>query len=529
VAVVSLAFVVTASLQAQNQALFRASTRLVQVGVVVEDRNGRPVTGLDAKDFRIFDGDREQRLELFLSRSTSPTIEARAATPADGATPLARNEFTNRLDAPGSVTVVLFDRLNTPAHDQLFARQQLVSFLSQIKSEDRVGLYVLESNAISVLHDFTNDARSLVREMSRYRAATSHEAVDVALPELAEIGDAAFDDRLAQFVEGTKREMEAHFSGLRGEVTVAAFQAIANHLSGIDGRKNLVWVTSGFPLTAFSDALKDPNAEIQRLIRPLNDSNVAVYPVDARGLVGGMTFDSKGKAAFVTLSSVASNQDILRSAAEETGGRAFVNTNDISRAVRRAVDEAQQTYTLGYYPDHARWDGTYRPIKVQVNRRGVRVRHRKGYVAAVQAGDRVSAKSAVGAALASPLQASGVEFRARLDRVADTPADVKVTIMLAPGTVVFERSGEQWDGAVGVAIGQKFDGGTLQMSVDRRVDFRLSPDRYETARQKGFALDVQVTLSPLVQNLHIVVHDLLSGATGSIVVPADRLRSIQSQ
>jgi hypothetical protein len=57
----------------------------------------------------------------------------------------------------------------------------------------------------------------------------------------------------------------------------------------------------------------------------------------------------------------------------------------------------------------------------------------------------------------------------------------------------------------------------------------LSPDRYETARQKGFALDVQVTLSPLVQNLHIVVHDLLSGATGSIVVPADRLRSIQSQ
>jgi VWFA-related protein len=143
---------------------FRATTRLVQVSVVVHDKDGRPVTGLEGGDFTLYENGKEQPIELF-------SIESDRVTGTAPVSSAPTNDFSNRVEgrASGAVTVILFDRLNTRFEDQTQARYQVVKFLGQIQRDDHVALYVLESNVVRVLHDFTSDATSLLRALSRYR------------------------------------------------------------------------------------------------------------------------------------------------------------------------------------------------------------------------------------------------------------------------------------------------------------------------------------------------------------------------
>src|SRR5207247_6363200 len=136
---------------------FRATTRLVQVSVVVHDKDGRPVTGLERGDFKLYEDGKEQPIELFSIESDRAAGTAPVQRPS---TPT--NDFSNRGGANGAVTVILIDRLNTRVEDQTQARDQVVKFLGQIQRDDHVALYVLESTVVRVLHDFTSDAASLL-------------------------------------------------------------------------------------------------------------------------------------------------------------------------------------------------------------------------------------------------------------------------------------------------------------------------------------------------------------------------------
>jgi VWFA-related protein len=526
---VAAAFLLCVSNGVQDRPTFRVSTRLVPVTVVVQDKDGKPVTGLTVKDFQLYDGGVEQRIEAFAAHGDTGPAAAPAPAAANAPAPAGIHEFTNRLPTQGSATIILFDRLNTPAADQMYARSHLLKFLRQITKEDRVGIYVLDGGSIRVLHDFSNDARSLVRALSRYDAVTSAEvdAANAPAPEAPDTGDAALDARMAELLERAAANMREHFDGSRAVGTMNAFHSIASHLSAIEGRKSLIWVTSGFPLDALLVHGATRTLEIQRATRPLNDANITLYAVDARGLVGAMTVGPRGTPVFTTLSSVSLDLDILQIASAETGGRAFYNTNDINASVRRALDEAKVTYTLGYYPSHGRWDGTYRQIKVKIDRPGVTFRHRRGYFAgAAQAHADTLRATAVRAALQNPLEATGIALTARIERVAGTPADTKLFVRADPGSVTFERVGEEWKGTLDLVVAQRLANGTLQKDVDRTVELKLNQERYDEVRAKGFTIDTTLTLHPDVQRLHIVVHDAPTGSTGSIVVTTDRLNAL---
>src|SRR5262249_31475917 len=131
------------------------------------------------------------------------------------------------------------------------------------------------------------------------------------------------------------------------------------------------------------------SVEFERTVRAVNTSNLAIYPVDARGLVAqlstlpdasrsgapGLTGEPTIPAVNLRGSFDVSTQQTMQTLAERTGGRAFYDTNDLRGAIRRAVDDARATYVLGYYPAHDQWDGRFYEIKVQVKRPGAQVRH----------------------------------------------------------------------------------------------------------------------------------------------------------
>jgi hypothetical protein len=178
-------------------------------------------------------------------------------------------------------------------------------------------------------------------------------------------------------------------------------KALAHALSGYPGRKNLIWLSESFPFNIFPDvdaaslavggnwsAVRDYSRDVMRTADILTDAQVAVYPVDARGLVGGYSVPNIAGSSM--RGAVAGNPDLngvteshgtMNELAGRTGGRAFYNRNDLDTAVLTSIEDGSIYYTLAYYPENKDWNGKFRKINIKTNRAGTKLRHRLGFFA----------------------------------------------------------------------------------------------------------------------------------------------------
>jgi VWFA-related protein len=502
----------------QDRQTFRVSTRLIPIDVVVH-KDGQPVADLTAADFRISEDGKEQRIEFF------SVIDARTASPALPAPPaLPANEATNRPSGriPATATVVLFDRLNTRFEDQVKAREEIISFLSRMKPDDRVALYVLDSNEIRVLHDFTRDSAALVKTMSRYRAATSPElaAADAPAAPVAPIGNADIDADTARWLEETRSMVAAQRVVDAGKTTLEGLELIANHLAGISGRKNLVWVSSSFPLR-IDDGLEHRTltAELTRAVRAVTTAGIAIYPVDTRGLIAPFqgvkpteTLTGIGKSApNIPNPSGLSNMPVVDTMSElaiRTGGRVFYNTNAIGAAIGKAMDDSRVTYVIGYYPTNEKFDGRFRDLKVSVRRPGVEVRHRSGYIA-TPAGATKN-ETLVNIARRA-LEATGVGLTVNTDgnnvTIRVDPASITMTPVIAGN----------FDVALDLLIVQRRPNGAVETDFAKTLNLRLTTAQRDQLLKDGFSMTRTISRIPDA-TLHVVVRDQPSGAAGSVTI-----------
>ncbi len=511
---------------AQPRPTFQSTVRLVEVSVVVHDKNGQPVSGLTAGDFRLYEDGKEQPIQVF-------SVDTDRVAPA-APEPLPPNVVSNRLEgrAAGGVTVLLFDRLNTSFEDQSQARDQILKVLARIQPTDHVALYVLESDTVRVLHDFTTDSRRLVRVLTRYLGTTSTElaASEASAPEFAKTGDAAFDAETEAWLRKTTEIVAAAYTTRRAESTIDALEAIANHLAALRGRKNLIWVSSGFPLVINDDF--GPRAltrEINRATRAINNANIAVYPVDTRGLIGAFASAPGARTpVFSTLGTTRPNIDTMQTIAEATGGRAFFNTNAIGDAVRRAIDDSRVSYVLGYYPSHANWDGRFREIKVRANRSGLEVRHRKGYLALPPNPRQGSSgrAEALGDAMRSPLEATGIGLTARIDRVEGQPSgEATLVVRVDARSVTWEKRAAMWEGAIDILITQSLPDGQSFKSMDTTVNLSATEEKHAQMLEEGFTITSKVVPRDQAYRLHVVVRDVPTRTTGSLIIPVETIRA----
>jgi VWFA-related protein len=144
-----------------NASVIRTTTRLVQVSVVVTDKKGQPVTGLKKEDFTIVDGKEAQQIAVFSGPEE--------AAPAQPVRTLPPNIFTNRRDKlgekPGSNTIIFLDALNTGIRDQMYARDQVLKFLRNMRPEDHFAIYALTApTQVQIVHEFTRDDTVLIRQ-----------------------------------------------------------------------------------------------------------------------------------------------------------------------------------------------------------------------------------------------------------------------------------------------------------------------------------------------------------------------------
>jgi VWFA-related protein len=531
---------------AQKAPALRVLTRLVQISVIADDGNGKPVTGLTKDDFKIFDQGQEQKINFFAEQSIqSLPANSAAAAPAPD---IYSNRFEQKAGAPTSATVILMDTRNTRSQDMAYARKQVDKFLSQIQPEDRVALYSLRASRLTILHDFTDDASSLktalngVTNMEDFRIGASEpEPSDTGDSNLNASADAA-NARIAQF-----------YMDDRVEQTALAIKTIADHLKGLPGRKNLIWVSGSFPiqiLTAEGPTPQAPNApgsgggsgaavpgpitgvasyadQIEDAARSLNTANVAVYPVDARGLIGNPIGVNKAGPRAKTASSFPArdNFDTMNTFAERTGGRAFYNTNDIQGAVRKAIDDSSATYTLGYYPANTNWDGKFREIKVRTDKSGVHLRYRLGYYAIPDAPTTPAQKAQLMSdAEWSPLESTDLGLVVKADPI-DNPGarELQVEVRIAANQLHFEPNDNHWRDSLEIAWVEIAASGKQVGTLNKTVSMDIPQDSFDLFISQGTSFTQKFKINPEAVELRLVVRDTGSEAIGSVNIPLGRV------
>jgi len=499
----------------------RATTRLVEVNLIAEDKRGNPVAGLTPGDFAIFDGGRLERISAF-------SVQTSGATTPEA---LPRNTFTNRIDriAGGSVTAVLFDALNTRITDQAYARKQILDFLAQVQPQDQVALYAL-GRGVNVLQDFTNSLESLRTALSNYHpdARSGVEALGPAVdPGAVQLGT---------WLDEFGLDLVDYYAKDRALRTIRCLVAIASHLERVPGRKNLIWVSGGFPLwigrnsaVETSRARSDQQTfwpEIERAARALNRSNLAVYPVDARGLLAPDDYSpDRGSAA----ASAEFNRDSLSHTmevlAERTGGKAFFNNNDLGRAFRQAEKDSRLTYVLAYSPSHNNWNGEFREIKVRVSRPGVRQSYRTGYFALPdEAADPTSREAVLAAAKWDPIDASRMGLTVRAIPVDKTRLDLELYV--DPADIRWKQTGSEWRGELDVWLVQIGAKDREVRTVTRVAALNLSGAAYQQAmNDRRVQLLDRVELAPGALLVRVLARDPASGALGSVSFPLSRVEA----
>ena len=506
----------------------RVATRLVQVNVVVH-KDGQPVSDLTRADFRVLENGKEQPIELFeMNRVPAHSIVTE---------PAAVPTFTNRvLDRSTTVSAILIDNLNTGLVDQLAVRNQAIAFLRELRDNDRVAVYLIDnSDSLRILHDFTSDTRALVNAVARVPTRTSNElaaAEDAAaMAGAASIADSMLTPDLVAWLQG--RELERSNELVRDRIVHfnIALETIANRLATVRGRKNLIWISAGFPIavttsSGFPSSLKH---ELNSGLRDLNDSNVAVYPVDARRLIGAFASPASAKQqTFTTLSTVrGAGVDAMEVMAEETGGRAYFNTNDLRGAMRRAIDDSRVSYMLGYYPTNTKWDGGFRQIKVEVKRRGVNIRHRKGYMATPTAvSSPPSRQAALHKAALDPLEATEIGVSAQLARpqAGAAASSVDMTINVDVSSIQLTPSGDRWTGEVDVIVAETLRGSAPTLSFSTTLTIDVTADQRARILAQGISLTRTIPFKPNVHQLRIVALDVPTGAIGAVHISGDTLR-----
>lgn len=505
--------------------VLRVTSRLVQVSVLVQDKDGNPISGLTKDDFLLFDGKKPQPIQFFSAETTSTRPPARQILPPDA--------FTNRIEnqgaVPSNLTVILLDSFNTGFLDQAYARDQVVKLLRTVQPQDRVALYALGAD-LRVLHEFSSDPASLAEALRKYKGERTRDV---------EPADTSGNSGLNWQLEKAKEDsaiFETQALALdHSHWTAEALRLIADHVGSVPGRKNLVWVSGSFPfnlernnLQRTSDGQKIPFATDDELvIRALANANMAIYPVDARGLID---YGPIGEHRRVTVSPDPSTFGIMQILAQRTGGRAYFNTNAIMGSIRQVIDDSRVTYQLGFYPADVKWDGSFHNIHVKVARPGARVQTREGYFALAEPNVTPDQRKEIMSQTAtSPIQATGIRADVQVSRQGFLEdRTLLLSVSLDPRQLDFEFSGDHWNASADAAFVGLDGKNRVIESVVRHIPYGFTPEAYEIAMEKGLSISMQLPVLENATELRVIILDNGNGKIGSVRIPLGSYFSAKS-
>ena len=561
-----------------------SSTSLVLVDVVVTNK-GTPQQGLTESQFHVFEDGKPQVIASFDEHKMADAKGT--STP----TPRSPDTYTNRPDYPESstATVLLLDALNTPLASQMQAKAQMLDYLKRLPPGMPIAIFTLASR-LRLVQGFTPDPGVLSAAFHDLRAnpqpspvldTTTSQTLSSATSDLSTFGASQQVTSAMQQFEADNTAMQID---LRVKLTLQAMQQLARYCSGIRSRKNLIWFSGSFPLQldadisldAPLDASRNYSEEVRETSHLLSAARVAVYPVDARGLLtlpmvdanysassspsaagsGGVPTSARhGTLASGTPGFAADNLRFMKQThaehasmvqvAMDTGGWAFLDTNGLQKSIERVMQHGSNYYTITYRTSVRQMDDKWHKIEVRVDGGKYQLAYRTGYYAD-DPSKRFAFRStepSLSAAVAHEAPASTEIFftvhvarppvesapPAGIGGDSDNPSRRERALIRKPYALDFNLDARDLDlttlpdGSkaarvefIAAAYGRD---GKLLNRVDQGFAFHMTPDQYPHALQSGIPRRIQLDLPPGQFFLRVAIHDLNSNRIGSVEFP----------
>jgi VWFA-related protein len=566
-----LFFVVNAASQNPPQArsdeqAIRISTQLVQLDVVVTDKNGGAVRGLTKNDFELYEGGKKQLITFF--EFVDAVKGQRSGHDASGAAPGAAPVEQPSGQGPAAADIrrifaFVVDDLTIRYEDLTYLRQMLTNFVdSRMQPNDLVAI-VRTVGGKGLLQQFTTD-KALLRRAIASLTPVSHPFSAFHNPDGGRMSGTPSpasdtgsipggDSTLTGAVDTSGDSVDINSAGedttrtLRAYMSLGTASFLIDSMKQLPGRKSMILISGGLPILSANPG--NSAGAVSMFLNSLSDratrAGVAINTMDIRGLqasVGVASFtETPGKSSMGTDSAGAQFGRVpdetqfgyrnpfdtmeahqgLRVLANETGGIAVLNKNNFDEGLGKIVGASDAYYLLAYTPADSNFKGDFRKVEIKVKNKDLKVLSRRGYFAREErpAVEPVTKQDQVLAAIKSPVARRDIDLEAmvlykaaQLDKGA-----IDISIVVDPGKLQFEEVGGKQQASYDV-VGFVFDElGKLRGGFNETINTSLTPDEFKVViKAGGLPYTTTTTLPAGTYQIRLAVRDNKTEKVGTV-------------
>ena len=506
-------------LPSQTDYTFHAETELVLVNVTVRDKSGKVVRDMKSEDFQIKEDGKSQQIVSFDVENTDavPTLDVAQAKPFESSSAPAseKPQLAAAVEFKDRRLIVLFFDLSGMEPDEIdHSVTAAANYVDkQMAPADLVSIVSLGSS-LQVNQDFTAD----------------HALLKKALQALNPGAGQGFEEGSTGTTEGTPdtggsfTADDTEYNIFNTDRRLEALRSVAERLSHVQQKKSLIYFSSGMDRTGIEN-----ESELKAATNAAVRANLAFYTMDIRGLqalvAGGEaqnaslrgTSPYSGQSTLNALNSNFTTQETLVTLAADTGGRAFLDSNDFSKVFKGVQDDTSTYYVIGYHSTNPARDGRYRHITVALNRPGVKIEYRRGYYAPAdyQHSTKEDRERQLEEELNSDLPATDLPLylAAGYFRIGDNKFFVPISLAVPGSQIPFTSTSNQ-DKATLDVIGMALDSTKRQVG-DMRDTVKLAVNTSAEVRRKNVQYNNGFILVAGKYHLKFVVRENQSGRMGS--------------
>lgn len=484
------------TLPGQSTYSFHTDTRVVLTDVTVTDADGNPVHGLGQSAFHIFDNKKLQVIASFEEHSSADAATIQPAS-TDG---IYSNDYL--LHQPAALNILLIDIANMDMAEQMYLNYELTKFLSERPDGEPLAIYLRAGSGCFLVQSFTSNRKLLLQ------------AVNKAIPRFPPLEREYLSD-------------------------IDTLDQMVISLRSLPGRKNVLWFSGGSTAFLIPDAIPLQNDEVWRdLYDDLDQGRIAIYPIDARGLISEPDTITMDRAQ---------QHRAMNDVAQATGGHAFYDDNAFKAITEHLLGSDGSFYTLTYSPRHLHFDNKWHKVHVEVDGAAYQLSYRSGYFAdgsirgktqppartrmrLLQSGEKLEESElrdrpiVFGAALlpasdpaVANLDLSAVPFPPH--KHGSVPFLIRYTVPLDALTMTTVDGIHQT--VLGVVASALNSEGIMVEQRAEEMTVILPEDVLRRPPGLHFTVSQRINLSPEDMFLHLGVWDPVSGRFGSIQTPLE--------
>ena len=421
------------------------------------------------------------------------------------------------------------------------------------------------TDQLRMLQQFTSDPQVLITAIKKLRPQEQILQPGAPAPESHGVADAPGAGAIGTSIALASAAVQA-FTDLqvgynlerRPLITIEAMKSLSRMLGGLPGRKNVVWLTASLPFDLIPEDRNVSDAELladlpdikqksvgtiasgaaasqQRTLHgqeikeaeaQLANANIAIYPVDLHGLVSGMESSAASGAsvfndtalsdrAISTMSSLQASQGTMKEVAAQTGGKAYMNQNEIKEGIALAVSDEKASYSVGYSPENKKWDGKLRSIRVKLAQGDTQLRYRKGYFA-IEPGPTKEHNFAQDVAQALEVDAPATQISFMAQAKPTDPGKMRVVFLVDARTLSAEDGGGNKKMNVSFYASVYGPNGKNLGTRSTKVERAFDAATYKQLLDKGMMVPIDLDVPAGGKELRLAVLDNKTGLIGTV-------------